>query len=348
MNQPDFDGGKRLLARSVGAPLRVVALGVFAGGALANLVNCGGAAATGAGGSAWSASSVSATTSTTSAGGGGAASSSGTGGNAPKCTEITVDDMAFTGPYFEADNLYDGTPTPALGGAAKDIFSLQVKYPYSGAMGVVDLAKEAKFSACTTCLYALEDCDDATGTCGKYYFQASGKFDYGASTVPKIVGAATDVTLVESTFDDTSGEFIPVPQGGCLHVAKIPFNIQAPKGWTCAADKWFGGAGNGCDCNCGAGDWDCFAKPAEALKGCAATDIACGGGGTCVPAAWKCSPLAFGNSDGCECGCGAKDPDCADATKASCDFCDAQGSCDTVMCVDPASKIDATNNAICN
>jgi MYXO-CTERM domain-containing protein len=38
------------------------------------------------------------------------------------------------------------------------------------------------------------------------------------------------------------------------------------------------------------------------------------------PAEWTCPAGFFGTDDGCDCGCGALDPDCADATFASCDF----------------------------
>lgn len=60
--------------------------------------------------------------------------------------------------------------------------------------------------------------------------------------------------------------------------------------------------------------------------------------GTCVPEAWHCSPSLYnaGAADGCDCNCGAPDPDCHRRTKtfwcygfgmarqvASCSLCDA-------------------------
>jgi len=42
-----------------------------------------------------------------------------------------------------------------------------------------------------------------------------------------------------------------------------------------------------------------------------------------VPAAWLCPLNNYGTADGCDCGCGALDPDCADATAAACLWCDA-------------------------
>jgi hypothetical protein len=32
--------------------------------------------------------------------------------------------------------------------------------------------------------------------------------------------------------------------------------------------------------------------------------------GTCVPLQWHCSPLYYAADDGCDCDCGAPDPDC--------------------------------------
>ena len=46
-----------------------------------------------------------------------------------------------------------------------------------------------------------------------------------------------------------------------------------------------------------------------------------------VPAAWACSASFFGTGDGCDCGCGALDPDCRSASVNACDYCDNQGSC---------------------
>jgi hypothetical protein len=61
---------------------------------------------------------------------------------------------------------------------------------------------------------------------------------------------------------------------------------------------------------------------------------------------WTCNLAYFGNNDGCDCGCGIVDPDCADTTADSCQFCGESGSCSTsgVSC---PSNIDPANNAIC-
>jgi hypothetical protein len=60
-------------------------------------------------------------------------------------------------------------------------------------------------------------------------------------------------------------------------------------------------------------------------------------GGDCTPAEWTCDPATFTRGDGCHCGCGAADLDCADATINSCHF----NGCPEGMLP------SATNNAEC-
>ena len=64
-----------------------------------------------------------------------------------------------------------------------------------------------------------------------------------------------------------------------------------------------------------------------------------------APPEWTCDPSYYDEvGDLCDCGCGAPDPDCADATAGSCDFCDDPGSCSPGAC---PSNIDPANNATC-
>ncbi|MFC1670742.1 calcium-binding EGF-like domain-containing protein [Spirochaetota bacterium] len=48
-----------------------------------------------------------------------------------------------------------------------------------------------------------------------------------------------------------------------------------------------------------------------------------------TPASWTCNASYFGDGE-CDCGCGAFDPDCVDATVGSCDYCDL--GCGTGTC----------------
>jgi hypothetical protein len=120
--------------------------------------------------------------------------------------------------------------------------------------------------------------------------------------------------------------------------------VCAPVGWSC--DSSYFDALDGCDCECGAYDPDCDVA-GQTVYGCDTGEI-CNVQGDCqastVPGAWTCSDDYYG--DGwCDCGCGAVDVDCADATYPACDYCDSsQGSCSPSDC----SAIDPVNNAVCS
>jgi hypothetical protein len=65
---------------------------------------------------------------------------------------------------------------------------------------------------------------------------------------------------------------------------------------------------------------------------------------------WNCNPANYGASDGCDCGCGVPDPDCADAEATTCQFCPS-GSCaheagSIESCV--LDEILPDNNALCS
>ena len=69
---------------------------------------------------------------------------------------------------------------------------------------------------------------------------------------------------------------------------------------------------------------------------------ACAGG----PPGWTCPVWFYGTADGCDCGCGALDPDCIDGMVASCEYCDVEGSCSPVFLVCPGD-IDPAQNWLC-
>ncbi len=87
---------------------------------------------------------------------------------------------------------------------------------------------------------------------------------------------------------------------------------EVPAEWTC--DLSYYGTRDGCDCRCGAIDPDCVISGQEVYN--------CDAGETCVndecvelggaPAGWSCNPGAWNANDGCDCDCGAWDPDCND------------------------------------
>lgn len=61
-----------------------------------------------------------------------------------------------------------------------------------------------------------------------------------------------------------------------------------------------------------------------------------------APREWSCDEGYYGTDDGCDCGCGAVDPDCGVTTVDACVYCDNAGSCAT-----DCAQIDPNNNAAC-
>ncbi len=67
----------------------------------------------------------------------------------------------------------------------------------------------------------------------------------------------------------------------------------------------------------------------------------CTTGGT-VPTSWTCYTGYYGAGDGCDCGCGAVDPDCGGSTAGLCDYCSNSGACSS-----SCSDIDPVDNSTC-
>lgn len=125
------------------------------------------------------------------------------------------------------------------------------------------------------------------------------------------------------------------------------------------------GGNDGCDCGCGGHDPDCGPTAGCDEPGCSdaacerCTDATTGRSIGCAPQAWLdvCPAENYGTGDGCDCGCGADDPDCAtpgsgDASTltAQCQVChDGVGpysagthsahyvKCPSWTCTDPAT-----------
>jgi len=84
--------------------------------------------------------------------------------------------------------------------------------------------------------------------------------------------------------------------------------------------------GDGCSAECKREpDWVCFepGKPCERM-----------------PTAWVCSVFVYGSDDGCDCGCGARDPDCPAPG--------AVGDCDYNHCLEDAPWPDALDPSGCS
>lgn len=106
-------------------------------------------------------------------------------------------------------------------------------------------------------------------------------------------------------------------------------------GWTCGLERY--GDGH-CDCGCGAADPDCdgngcsargcFAAACEQCRDSAGRPTSCDTG--------VCAPENIGSRDGCDCGCGVEDPDCAGKTSCTQPGC-ASDECR--RCHDPLGRV---------
>ena len=123
-----------------------------------------------------------------------------------------------------------------------------------------------------------------------------------------------------------------------------------PDDWTCQSYAYADGFT--CDCGCGAIDLDCPDDTIASCQSCGAcgsglcpglVDPADISGCTDPPDRWYCQKSLY--ADGyCDCGCGVRDPDCADDLKETCKRCSIyDGSCAPYDC----STILPTNNALC-
>lgn len=84
-----------------------------------------------------------------------------------------------------------------------------------------------------------------------------------------------------------------------------------PATFNCGAERW--GDGAHCDCGCLAADPDCEGREACIEAGCQAADCDVRhdeAGAAIRPDSYTCGASTFDSLDGCDCGCGAIDPDC--------------------------------------
>lgn len=101
--------------------------------------------------------------------------------------------------------------------------------------------------------------------------------------------------------------------GRCL--ADATCDVPIPATWTCDRARY--NNGQQCDCDCGAYDPDCD-NPNARVVNCAPGGR-CQTDGTCtasIPRGWTCRARYYHADDGCDCNCGAYDPDCDDPRSA--------------------------------
>jgi hypothetical protein len=148
-------------------------------------------------------------------------------------------------------------------------------------------------------------------------------------------------------------------RGGSCNLAACPGRVDPgnvtaclppPAGWTCTPATY--ADGHQCECGCGIPDPDCADGTLASCDDCLAQGSCASGlcpssiladdNAHCgIPARWICPASSWGDGV-CDCGCGVLDPDCPDASAASCQNCD-QSSCSPFAC----TTIQPADNAHC-
>lgn len=169
-----------------------------------------------------------------------------------------------------------------------------------------------------------------------YFSYGDGKCDCGCGVPDKDCSSAE---LSRCEVCNNSGSCSPGACPGRIDAADVTRCIAVPDSWTCDAAS-FGDAT--CDCGCGAKDVDCADGTAASCENCA--DAGSCANGPCpasiaqddntrceLPEKWWCDPATYGDGT-CNCGCGALDVDCSDATAEACELCD-KTSCSPFSCL---------------
>ncbi len=189
---------------------------------------------------------------------------------------------------------------------------------------------------------------------------SSGFVSFDATALAKKwVKGPNNGLLLDETGDRTrfkSSENNSVTKRPRLEVCYLP-PASPPPSWTCAANQY--GTGDGCDCNCGFADLDCF-QPDQAVQGCGPNEV-CTANGTCKagpPPEWTCPVDAYDSGGACNCECGAPDPDCEIPWQqvVGCPdwtyVCDENGQCQAPVCgdgvVSGAEQCDPPDGVFCD
>jgi len=133
------------------------------------------------------------------------------------------------------------------------------------------------------------------------------------------------ISLALSTIGASSSLYSPPSPSPVTFPTPAPSPIitkrAAPFDWSCPESAY--GTGDGCDCGCGAADPDCddqqvrrttFFATRTPIWRCNLPNVECNRGfcnsNGVVPDGWICDPTDYNSTNGCNCGCGAYDPDC--------------------------------------
>lgn len=196
-------------------------------------------------------------------------------------------------------------------------------------------------------LINADDASTCDWTCDPAYYGTGDGCDCGCGLVDP---DCADEDIATCEWCNNEGSCSDFACEGDIDPDDVSSCLEAPEGWTCLASLY---GDDTCHCGCGIQDADCETGEIGECEACDGVgscngDLACPGVlNEDDPAVcdWTCNPAFYGADDGCDCGCGIVDPDCADATEASCEYCGLPGSCSEG--VEECTPIADDDNATC-
>ncbi len=184
-------------------------------------------------------------------------------------------------------------------------------------------------------------------TCDDYYYGDGFQCDCGCGVVD-VDCVTADINRCDNCSSGCGSNTCP----GRVDPADISQCLEPPSTWVCTVSEYMDGYG--CSCGCGAFDPDCESALPSACSYCATYNGGCTDdcrdllptdNSRCEwspPTEWTCR-AEFYADEVCDCGCGARDSDCASGAASACNYCDAPGSCAQGDC----NLILEDDNALC-
>jgi hypothetical protein len=188
----------------------------------------------------------------------------------------------------------------------------------------------------------------STGKGGSTSHQASSSQQAASTGTPSAISVTSVATTSSGTGCDPVAYYTCIADGACVPLAWAcdSFSDCADGSDEAPLNPVCGGVTStttgGCEASCSDGTCIPASYLCDDVSDCSdgSDELGCD---PVVPDGWRCSATFYGSDDGCDCGCGVLDPDCATPGVASCQYCNYEGSCAT-----SCEEIDDDSNWLCD